>query len=290
MGASVKPRLYIVREATVKNDDDFNKQYKAVTDHLIKVIRKDGRLDLKEYSPSSQEFSSTAAGLREETDFKDRPFAFLFIKPSPHDQATLQKAIYDLADVADASMVDNMTGAKDPALASSVLFFNQQELTKNNPSTYQDDLTLFKTIDFDEGNSIDVISNNLSKIRNLFVRKANLEKEINTYAKGLIDHVLEMHKAKIPGETSTGNQVILGDEDTVGKLNANQQKQVYSIDWEEQIRKARKDIRFKIMNRIIEEATVQDIAAQFEISTSQINHILNAFLSDPDGFIANKPK
>lgn len=285
----IKPRLYIVREAAEKSSDGFSKQYKAITDHLIEVIQRDGRLnlELKEFS-KSDEFTDKVTELRQEVDFQDRPFAFLFIKPSPKkNEDSLEQAINELAEIADASMLHHQDGSEKPALASSVLFFNQLKKTQDNTSTYQDDLPLFKTIDFNEGNSIEIICDNFMNFRNLFISKPKLDDEITTYAKGLIDHVLAMHRAPASDKTTHQGRIHLGDEDTFDTLPSKDQDTILgSASWKELADENPRKTKFKIMLRFFNGANVGKIAAEFDINTSQINQTLNAFFSDPEGFIA----
>ena len=282
---AVNPRLFVVRQQDVQNDaNDFAAKYQAITDHLVEVIRREGKLDVEEISTTARDFSGAAAGLRDYEDFNDRPNAFLFIKPSPEGEEQEFQTLCDLTEIADASMLNAETGAPDPVLASSYISFTKLDDETSN-TKYQDLIPTLGEIDIgDPSSPMGVINANQDKFTKLSIDRADLNAEVESYGKELVEHVLAMHAAGGPVAAQAG--VNLDGNETIAKLDAEQQGLIYTkADWQTLIDHNPRDGRFQIMNRLMEEATAGAVAADLDTSLSQVNLVLNSFLSDPDSFI-----
>ena len=293
-----KPQLFVVAQAGTylqAKDEQYQKKYQAVCDHLFATIQLDGRLEVKiETVNESNKFNAYVDSLRDSHVDKDRPFAFLFIAPEQYDRKANEELENTIKEISNATRGEN--GDKK-VIASSVIFVNNE--TENEAIEFKDHSKTLNALAKVDDNLLKQIQKKWTEFTHysLKTKTGKLKSQIEAYLKGLNDHIIQDTDQIKPLTKSEARIMVLKKESrdckysklTIKDLKKEQQEKIKSIDWKEAQRiskdKKKRKSRYPTMQLVKEGQTYGEIAKQLDIQPASVFKIVNDFLLYTDDFM-----
>lgn len=285
------PQLFVVAQAGTylqAKDEKYQKKYKALCDHLCKTIKQDGNLEVSTKTVNeSDEFSAYVDSLRDSHVDKDRPFAFLFIAPEQYDQQANEELENTIREISNATRGEN--GDKK-VVSSSVIFVNNE--TKNEAIEFKDHSKILNALAKVDDDLLKPIKKKWAEFTHysLKTKPDKLKSQIETYLKGLKDHIIQDTDQIKPLTKSEARTMVPRkksrdckySELTINDLKKEQKEKIKSIDWIEAERistdKKKRKSRYPTMQLVKEGQTYGEIATQLQRKPASIFRIVNDFL------------
>lgn len=295
-----KQQLIVVAQAgdyLRDKSDNYKAQYRAVVDHLCKLIKESHKLDLttKEVNNRDQ-FDITVSNLRENKIDTNRPFAFLFIAPEQkgrYANEELENTIKEISHVTKGERGDQET------LSSSIIFVNDED--QNQSPKFTNHRDLLKSLACDNA-----AKSLLQRIRDVWqefthyslkeLKSDTLFEQINDYSKTMIESIMQSASSikpnipkpkpikKSPARKTTDLKNLL----TINDLKPEQRDKIKAIDWQKaQATSAdtNRKSKYPVMRLLVEGKSYGEIANELNKTISTISKTINDFLKFTPDFM-----